>query len=287
MKRFISSFVLAMAIALTASAQVSYSYFRLKNDSLSSFRPKYNTQKVQGKRIRFGVEVGGNLSDFGGSALKGCDSETRSNPHFGVTISPLLGKFGTCGLWLKTGAYFMIKGADVSFNEKIPDDDLANNLIWNTKEYDYFVGGNGHASSSYVELSVMPTLGITLSDLIELQVGVGVYYAVAVDRECNGELTIYQKLKNIPDCNYKSSLHNALAKGSVFEDIFNYKFNPFNKHAEWLKKSDFGLKIGAGVLFARHGYVGLGYEFSVIGITARGDGNLFNRNLFVSFGYAI
>lgn len=129
-------------------------------------------------------------------------------------------------------------------------------------KYDWSDDGESYSETYnplYIEIPILASYRYNFSDADQLQVNFGPYFAFGVSGKCK--------------CEYEYD-------GDTEKEEYDYFGD------DGFKRFDCGLQVGAGIILARHYYVGLSYEFGLTKINDwdGGDG-VKNHNFMISIGY--
>jgi len=196
------------------------------------------------QRISFGIRAGLNVSKLSGFKWEDRDSpfydewssKNRIGGHFGVVANvPIAQNF-----YVQPGLYFTAKGSKLECE--------FHGSYWKDEE-------KYEATPYYLEIPVLASYRIPLSDDIKIHINAGPYIAYGLGG----------KLKEL------DSDDNDDIFGS--DGIAN--------------RFDFGLNVGAGVSFKKI-YAGLGYEFGLLNLGKEIENyeySMKTRNFFIQVGY--
>lgn len=110
-------------------------------------------------------------------------------------------------------------------------------------------------SPLYIEVPILASLHLNLGKNIQLIGSLGPYFAYGIG-----------------------------GSGNVNVDGGNYYNNDY--FDEYTRRFDFGLTLNAGLLFARHYYLGVDYSRGTINVNSENDDlTLWNSNVMISLGY--
>lgn len=208
--------------ALTVSAQRASS-------SSSTF---FSTEKVE-SGVQFGIRAGLNSSNMSysedGYSLS---PKSRTSFHVGfIADIPVVESF-----YVQTGLYFQNKG-------------------WKIEEEYY----EDTAKPMYLEIPVLASYRYNFSDVAQLQINFGPYFAYGIGGKIKYESDEYDE-----------------------EDEYDF----FGSDDDGYERFDMGLQVGAGILLGQHYYLGFAYEFGLINIADWDeDSSWKNRNWMISLGY--
>jgi opacity protein-like surface antigen len=150
----------------------------------------------------------------------------KTSFHVGVTDQIRLLKRRP--LYLEVGLMFQEKGASVKAEYR----DL---------DYDYVESMNAKLNMYYLEIPITLNYQFNVGRNFAIVPYAGLYYGFGIDG--NSKLT------------YSSSdYYTETEKIDIFDDEGGYK------------RSDFGVRLGVGMIFGKHYHLGVGYEFSLTDI---------------------
>ena len=112
-------------------------------------------------------------------------------------------------------------------------------------------------NASYLEVPVLASYRVNLSDQVQLQMNIGPYFAFGLSG--------------------KQKVENSFANGD------NYEIDSFDSD-EGNKKFDCGIDVGAAVTY-KHYYIGISYERGLVNASQLADYNYQNGTIAVSLGY--
>ena len=129
-------------------------------------------------------------------------------------------------------------------------------------DLDLDVSGKAKFNMLYLQVPAVISWHFNIKS-VSIQPLVGVYYGFGIHGKLKGDAAKIDLFKEI-------SL--PVQDGSVEGQVF--------------KRSDFGLRFGAGVTYLKHYYLGLGYDLGLLNISKESDGGkIKNGSFFISLGY--
>lgn len=217
------------------------------------------------QRVRFGLRVGLNFANaevksryayVGGNYGSSLGSPAYNNVlDFNNRTTFHIGAIVDIPLarnfYIQPGLYLSSKGAAGKYY--LSDDDR-----------DYY---ETKTSPLYLEIPILASYRHDLSDFVQLQVNFGPYIAFGVGGKYEYEYDDGSD-RDKDDINYFGDIEDGLA----------------------MKRFDFGLSMGAGLLFADHYYLGFTYEHGLINTWNGKEAENYNysvknRNWMLSLGY--
>jgi len=176
-------------------------------------------------KLTFGVVAGGNMASASFEGKSGGETSSVIGFHLGVTMDvPISSSF-----WLSTGVLYSGKGYQYkrdSYNEDI----------------------NIKANPQYIDVPLLASYHLSLSDLLTLRLNAGPYVAICIGGDIKND---------VGDWNV-----------SYYSKTFTSEYSSF----------DYGIQAGVGLDFGKNFGVNIGYQ---IGIAS----DYKNRNLMLSLAY--
>lgn len=176
-------------------------------------------------KLTFGVVAGGNMASASFDGKSGGETSSVIGFHLGVTMDvPISSSF-----WLSTGVLYSGKGYQYkrdSYNEDI----------------------NIKADPQYIDVPLLASYHLSLSDLLTLRLNAGPYVAICIGGDMKND---------VGDWNV-----------SYYSKTFTSEYSSF----------DYGIQAGVGLDFGKNFGVNIGYQ---IGIAS----DYKNRNLMLSLAY--
>ncbi len=217
------------------------------------------------KFITFGVRAGLNSSGLDNNYLSVQPEMIQNNfywrtgGHLGGAVDMYLRQF----LSIQTGFYWENRSFDCSLMAADSKEDYMGSMFVN-------------ARFNYLHIPVMLSLKFNLLPDLVSELNFGVYYAIGVGG--------------------KKKSHSYIAFGDedseLIFDTANTEtgyFSAGSKDFLAVRKSDFGLKIGTGLTFFKHYYIGVFYQRGLKNIAKQNEGSPrleFHNNCWnVSLGY--
>lgn len=215
--------------------------------------PSVQAQSADGEGISFGFRAGVNLSNaaMNDDAKRGTDPKMLAGFHVGAIVDiPVMQS-----LYVQPGLYFSTKGVKTEYeNSEYPEENSETSV-----------------NAMYLEIPINVSWRYNFTDMLQLQVYTGPYFAVGVGGKTK---TTY-------------------SDGEIKTNTFGYDKDAENEEDEGygLGRFDCGWGIGAGLAIDQF-YVGLQYQFGFVntmtGDCWKGDNwdpSAKNRNLSISVGY--
>ena len=132
-------------------------------------------------------------------------------------------------------------------------------------------GGTMKMTPLYLKLPVAFSYHFNIKDIVSIQPYVGIYYGLGLGGKQKWE-----------DGDY-SEEYKLFKDENIEEDGGTYTVE------KTMKRSDFGLRFGAGFAFKSHYYIGLGYDLGLVNTAYSSEdaefGTLKNKAFYISVGY--
>ncbi len=191
------------------------------------------TMSVSAQDVTIGVRAGLNFANM---SEEGVSPDSRLGLHAGVVFDiPVAENF-----FVQPGLFLSQKGAKMT--EKVDGVKVEANL-----------------TPLYLEVPVLASYRIPLSEKVKLHLNAGPYLAYGISGKTKAEAAAG---------GYKES-----AEVDLFGDEGS------------AKRFDAGVQIGAGLGFLNNYYAGIAYEWGVTNISQTTSGKTKNRNFMISLGY--
>lgn len=232
----------------------------------------------------FGIRAGFNLSHAGGDFkdyLKDWESgDPKSKAGFNIGVIYDWGL--TEHFYIQPGLYYTMKGA------KAKDSDSEEDYSWESKM---------NINLSYLELPVLASYRMNLTDNIKWQINAGPYFAVGVGGKFKFESKESEDGESFTE-KYDYKAFGSSSKNAGFDEDDEGNIVVHGVKGD-LKKFDFGLSFGTGVSFDKF-YVGIKYDLGLTNIADKdaeqykkytedgkedGSYKIKNGNFAISVGY--
>lgn len=236
-------------------------------DALTEIEEETNPLPAEENSVRIGLRGGLNLSKLGGSnALDEHDLKNKTGFHVGVVADIPL----RAGFYLQPGLFLSAKGTKAQMKSFEQTD----------KQEQVRYAEEQNARMLFVEIPILASYHLPLSNQVELQVGTGPFFAYGVDGKTKRSWISEGVMGIIP---FSTQGEDEVKTFKHSDD----SHTPYGQ-LDGMKRFDAGWNVSLGLTYLNI-YLGISYEIGFVNLCdpdAWGDdASLRTRNLAVSVGY--